>query len=580
MKQYQRAFTLCILIAVLAASIGGFGLPTVAASMPEQPLAMTDPVDVSPQSTTGNRIYFPAVQKPLPVIVLPPGKQPVGGGHTMPRWTYSYYIMTTSLQAHFDLGCALGLDDLNTPGTQDNLVILDYGSPKQINGVQGASLLLRTGFATTQQIADAVKNFGWGYYVCTGQDMQSRLRIGIGTTNFPTSENPSVTYEHGLAWALLVNQVNDWLKINTTNATTQQVDAVGANDIELAWNSYENTRKWLDGYDAANGYMMYNFGALPGCPRFSNPGAQCGSYPYVWSREQVWYVIYGAGPVYSLPEIYARNGVNAEQWYLMSVYGYQVHGAPVGFVGTLTNYTACRQVGGCGTGNSAIDNTPVQGWTQLYNLLNNDPRTAQGLRWASDIAWTNTSGKVDPFGSLAGELSAAAASLDEMEAVSRQSLFDSLQNASLSAEARRSLEEKYALSERPAVQVAPASKERPVFLQSTAGLPLVDTSEGIVEGSEGLVRPSQASVSNMWSGMVENAYVQVLAGVYPDAPDQGILIVIALEEGNVFPDRLVVDGPSGAGGLRILERQGDALIIAAADGQTLRFHLKARTLTE
>jgi hypothetical protein len=581
---YQRVISLFFIIGLLSGCTGVKRLPSNSTPVQNQPLAIIDrqvaglqavgQLDDAPQTTdVTNRIFLPSVMKPLQVPVLPPGKLPVDGGHTFPRWTKSYYMMSIDPSANFNLGCELGLLDLNTPGVQDNLVLLDYGSPKQVNGVPGASLLMVSGFASNQQIAVAVQNFGWGYYVCTGNDMLSRLRIGIGTTNYPTSTNPAVTYQHGLAWANMVNQVNAWLTSNTTNSITQQVDAVGANDIELAWNSYANTREWLDGYDAVNGYVLYNFGALPGCPYFSRPGSQCGSYPYIWSKEQVWYVIYGAGPVYSLPEIYARNGVNAEQWYLMSVYAYTTHGAPVGFVGSLTTYTACLQVGGCGTGNSAINNSPFEGWTQLYTLLNGDPRTAQGLRWASDMVWTNRSGLVDSY-SLPSDQTEGALP-DEKELYLQQALQQSLQNPNLSADARRSLQEKLDLAVRTVEPVTPASKDRPNQLQQAgeANSPLLDTSETIVEGSEGLVRPSEAAIANVWSGVLNDRYVQVLAGSFPENPEQGLVIVISLANGSAFAERQVLYGPSYTGQLRIVERIGDDLILKAVNGQTLRFDL-------
>jgi hypothetical protein len=88
-----------------------------------------------------------------------------------------------------------------------------------------------------------------------------------------------------------------------------------------------------------------------------------------------------------VPEIYRTDGVNAEQWYLMSVYSYTNHsGTKIQFVGPMSQYQACQQRGGCST----IDNTPEQAWWQLYNLLNNDWRTAgETLPYLTDIKWLN-----------------------------------------------------------------------------------------------------------------------------------------------------------------------------------------------
>lgn len=581
MNNLRRAFTLRILSGLLMISLlaGCSGMQRLTFA----PTATsTAPLAIIAQQAAGpsKMVYLPVVSRAPNVPVLPPGKVPMEGGHTLPRSTYSYYMMSIDPSANFNLGCELGLSDLNTPGIQDSLVLLDYGSPKKVNGVLGASLLLISGFASTAQIAVAAENFGWGYYVCSGDDMQSHLRIGIGTTNFATSSNPAVTFEHGQAWAGMVNDVGAWLALKTTNSIMQQVDVVGANDIELSWNYYANSRDWLDGYDSANGYALYNFGALPGCPWLARPGSQCGSYPYVWSKEQVWYVIYGAPPVYSLPEIYRVDGINAEQWYLMSVYAYETHGAPVGFVGALSTYTACLQAGGCGTGSGAINNTPKQSWTQLYNLLNGDVRTAQGLRWVSDMAWTNKSGTVDPFSVPFAAAASAAPETVEADTLAMQKDFylvealrAELDNPLLSAEARRSLEEKMALALPSPALVTPVEKELPLAAQSAAVFEPLPTEEALVEGSEGLVQPAIASIANTWGGPVGENYVQVLAGAFTESPDQGMLMVITLRPGSAQAERQTIYAPSYTGQLRILERQEDELVIQAANGQIFRFNL-------
>jgi len=51
--------------------------------------------------------------------------------------------------------------------------------------------------------------------------------------------------------------------------------------------------------------------------------------------------------------------------------------------GSLTQAAACSQVGGC----SGTNNSASTGWTQLYNALNSDSRSAQSLSWASDLRY-------------------------------------------------------------------------------------------------------------------------------------------------------------------------------------------------
>ncbi|NLG97861.1 MAG: hypothetical protein GX491_10905 [Chloroflexi bacterium] len=339
--------------------------------LPESQTALAQPAS-TPQAelqAASKKMFFPVVTRQNYV-------------HVPPLPSTSYYMTTVDPALSYQEGCKAGTRDRDLPGVQDSVVILDYGIPRERNGVLGASGMWRTGFVTLEQIAVSVQNFGLGYYNCTGSDWQSRIIIGIGTNNYNTGV---VTRAHGEAWAEMVNAVNEWF---TNRGVTQQVIAVGANDIELAWNSPGITREWLEGYDSKNQYPLYNFGALDGCPRFAAPDATCGSYGYypsrVWTKEQVWYAIWGSPPVYPLPEIYARNGVNAEQWYLMSDYAIKNHGQAIQFIGVMTTYGACQQVGGC----NGIDNRPEEGWNQLTKLIMGTPHTAVGApRYSTDIIW-------------------------------------------------------------------------------------------------------------------------------------------------------------------------------------------------
>ena len=164
---------------------------------------------------------------------------------------------------------------------------------------------------------------------------------------------------HGKAWANMVNAVNHWIKVQ---GYFSRVDAVGANDMEISWNTPENTRGWVDGYDSSNLYALYNYGDAAGCPTRSYPNWTCNP---PWTREDVWYVSFGVGAAYPLPLIYSRDGANAQQWALLSLYSYTQHGARMDIKGSFTQYQACQQFpDGCGTG---LNNTPSQGWTQLKN---------------------------------------------------------------------------------------------------------------------------------------------------------------------------------------------------------------------
>jgi len=301
-------------------------------------------------------------------------------------YSTSYYMRYADPEVSKNMGCALGARDASLPGDQLNLVVLDYGRAiyDQINDqMQYGSRLFTTATRVDMgQIAMSAQNFGLGYYNCTGDDMGSRVIIGIGTNNYEYSgcTNCSVTYEHGRAWASMVNDVNTWL---VDKGYSAQASAAGANDIELSWNTYERTKAWLDGYGSVNKYEMLNYGALPGCPYFGAEGARCANG---WTKDQAWYVIWGAPPVYPVPEIYLNSGINAQQWYLMSVYAYDAHGLAIEFRGVMTQMQACQQSSGDPTC-PQMDNTPAEGWNQLQSLVNGNPKTVHKILYSTDIRW-------------------------------------------------------------------------------------------------------------------------------------------------------------------------------------------------
>lgn len=340
------------------------------APLPDEPTLRPD------NFTAPGKIY-------LPLAMMSPDT----GTAAPPPVSTSMYMLSKDPQLIFNEGCRLGKRDLSLPGKQDSVVVLAFGYPQRnANGVYGAH-----GFGyparswTNDEIAAAVENFGYAYWSCVDGDFESHLRISIGTNNYQGDTNPAVNAGHGKAWANMVSAVNDWFNnpASCPRKCDGQVDAVGANDIELSWNTPAATIDWLNGYASVTKYPLYNFGAAEGCPWLAKPGYKC-----LWGNlEQVWFVVWGSAPVQPLPEIYLTSGVNAEQWYLLSVYSYQNHGEKIQFVGPMTEVQACQQEGtGCRA--LEIDNKPNDAWWQLYNLLNGDWRTAgEKLPYLTDIKW-------------------------------------------------------------------------------------------------------------------------------------------------------------------------------------------------
>ncbi len=174
----------------------------------------------------------------------------------------------------------------------------------------------------------------------------------------------------------MVAALNTW--IESTPSWADRIKIAGAIDAEPGWNGPGVTRAWVEGYNAAaNGCVYYNFGSCDSCPF---DGCETCTPLNGWTYEDLWYVSWGARSAYTIPEIYLVSGVNADQWYRVSRYGYTVHGQAIRFSGVMTQYQSCQQRG-CTT------NTPSQGWLQLYDKINTNPFTAMTPKWLTDIKW-------------------------------------------------------------------------------------------------------------------------------------------------------------------------------------------------
>lgn len=288
-------------------------------------------------------------------------------------------MRTVNQQRHYDLGCALGTRAKALPGTQQDFVVLHYFQPVQFGPTSFGATLESGADATTAQIGAAAGAFARGYYICAGLDIYSQLRLGVGTTN----NGSQVTTARGRAWAQMVNQAN----IDIGIVVALQAQIWGASDMELGFNGPVVTRAWVDGYDQTNSYRLINYGDAAGCRDVGDrqaAGNECGTAAFPQcTAEDVYYISWGSPPAYALPQIYLNNGKNANQWKGVKLYGVSAHSNVMELLGSLTQSLACADIG-C---DPALDNTPAQGWAQLWDALNSDSRTAQSVRYSTDIRW-------------------------------------------------------------------------------------------------------------------------------------------------------------------------------------------------
>ncbi len=533
------------LAVVLLAILGVLGWKLLS---PSNPTSMEHTLQVQ-----GTIKYFMPVAK----FVLP----------TAPLYSTSYYMLTVNGATLQDMGCKIGQVDRNLPGSRDSVVILDFGSPKKVGSEYGTDLFW-LGPITITQISNAVKNFGQGYYTCVGDDRDSRVYVGVGTTNYHTSiSNTTDFYNHGVAWARMVNDLNTWM---TAQGYSSQVLVVGANDVELAWNTPTITKAWVNGYNAAHKYDWYDYGSLDGCATNNYPNSSiCGNG---WTREDAWYVTYGTYPVWPLPLIYATNGVNAQQWALLSLYSYNTRGYSFIFIGPMTQKQACDQSPGQCPG---LDNTPLQGWNQLYTELNRNLSTAFTPPWLTDIKWWNgvvTMGAVtQPAPEGVGE---PAPSLYQSIV---QRLQVALSTPQLTGEARASLQARLdsatrVLQDQAAGAANPASKTA----KGLSAIPKVLDSTfetGIFDGPGGIFHAWEGDFQNHWQGLVDNQYVFISAGASVDDPAQGILAVTVVSADRLDVQKHIYLPPAGTGMLQVVKLEGLLVYLESKNGQQLVFDI-------
>jgi hypothetical protein len=477
----------------------------------------------------------------------------------------SYYMISIDPQFSYDLGCEIGTRDANAAGTQDSVVVLDFSYPIcNSNGSFGADLF-GFGPVSLSSIATASRNFALGYYQCSASDVESNLVIGIGTNNKPTScDTAQELTNHGTAWGNMVNQVNQWLQ---SNGLFGQVQAYGASDIEIGWNTPSLSRAWITGYEEVNAYPLIHFGDAAGCPYEDNPDWTCGG---AWTPEDVWYVSWGASSAIPLPLIYLTNGVHAQQWAYLSRYGVSEHGSRMDFTGVFTQSQACAQWGCSGT-----DNTPDQAYAQLYRELNKYPSTAQELNWSTDIRWIlREEAYPDIYGSTGNEP-------PNNEWVPAQQTIEAIRtdlaNPELDATTRRNLTDKLTMLENlvTAIHLArdnPAGKDDRVIIESSAASsPTFQT--GLVQNGEIASLPYGAVLSNVWQVQVEDGYFQIGAGSAPGNPAQGAVYVLLTnwDKTESIAQMILADETSGR--LAIAEVTESQLTLQSESGKVYHFDL-------
>lgn len=295
----------------------------------------------------------------------------------------SYYMGSTLPDLAYNLGCTQGQLDRYNPGRQDSLVMLFFGTPVIQGSAYGTNLFVPSYFTDTTSIGNAAKQFGKGYVECVsgGSDTNSKITMAIGTNNYNYQIPPSndVTFNHGAAWATMVNDVDAYLASNS--GYSSRVIAAGALNSEVDFNTPAATFDWIDGYESVNQRPLYTISDSSGCPQSVNTGIS-GTCNNGWTQEALYNLT--KLPSFALPQQYATDGASARQWQQIARYASLAKGVDLDFKGALTQKQACDQKGTCVANRR---NTPSQGWLLFRDELNTDALTYQNVFWSSDMKW-------------------------------------------------------------------------------------------------------------------------------------------------------------------------------------------------
>jgi hypothetical protein len=318
------------------------------------------------------------------------GKPPLSfsspaNGATSPTATTSRFI------THNDTSATMNADGCNqATAFVGGVVILDFGETAYQNGAYGTFLPgTSSGFVSNTTVKALVKQYLSGYASCDTNTTGAYLILGIGTDNggsYMTSTTNASSA--GQEWATIVGNIKLWI---SSHKLAKKERVFGAAQIELENNTATITRAWTDGFgmvSSNSGVNYINYGDATGCPTVdSTSDGQCSNG---WMQSDIAYVSWDALAAYALPQIYDTAGNDALQWqsieYYQRINNLGGSFGPMFIQGSVTQYQACLQVGSC----QGTDNTPGEGWQQIYNALQSSSVTAQPKVWDStDFQWDN-----------------------------------------------------------------------------------------------------------------------------------------------------------------------------------------------
>jgi hypothetical protein len=249
------------------------------------------------------------------------------------------------------------------PSGHGYLVVLAVGG--QDESQHGVILSATIRFVRYTDIVKALNAYVDGY--ASQQRPSAPITLALATNN-----DIDVSHSSGTSFA---NHVVDPVRAHASRYPG--ITIAGSDDMEPGFRAgYAATSAWLNGYLHATHAPFVFTGSADGCSWTMTSGG-CNNG---WTMRGMYHLAGGASPIriINLPQVY--NDTMAQQWRYISLTGV-VHGQPrIDFGGALTEWTACRQAGSCGslTGNSA--------WKQMWKQLNAEPKLkVASLPYSTDL---------------------------------------------------------------------------------------------------------------------------------------------------------------------------------------------------
>jgi hypothetical protein len=249
------------------------------------------------------------------------------------------------------------------PSGHGYLTVLAVGG--QSDSQHGVILSATIRFVSYTDMVKALNAYVDGY--ASQQRPSAPITLAIATNN-----DIDVSHSSGTSFA---NHIVDPVRAHASRYPG--ITIAGSDDMEPGFRGgYAATSAWLNGYLHGTHAPFVFTGSADGCSwTTANGGCNNG-----WTMRGMYHVAGGASPIriINLPQIY--NDTMAQQWRYISLTGV-VHNQPrIDFGGALTEWTACRQAGSCGslTGNSA--------WKQMWKQLNAEPKLkVNSLPYSTDL---------------------------------------------------------------------------------------------------------------------------------------------------------------------------------------------------